>query len=103
MRVSLPVLAFGILVSSLAVRPAVAATAGTSFSVTTVVEVSCQVSITPSRFRTFAAKSNAASAVSVTCSNSAPYNVSLIGPTTPSERYVIAGPHADALIVIVTY
>ena len=60
MKTTLPVLALGILASCLAVRRADAAIASASLSVTATVQVSC-----------------VASAVTVDCSNSVPFNVSL--------------------------
>jgi spore coat protein U-like protein len=68
----------GLLMSSLAPAPAVAATASASFAVTATVEAGCQVSANAMTFGTYAGVvASAASPVSVTCSNSAPYNVDL--------------------------
>ncbi len=82
MRSTLSFLASGILVSGLAVRPVDAATPSASISVSAWVQASCLVSATTTAFTTYAAAVGAASAVSVVCSNSTPYNVRL-SPVLP--------------------
>jgi len=78
MRSALPVFVLGILTSGIALRPAVAVTAGVSFGVSATVQASCRASANAAAFRTFAAAAaNTTSLFSVTCSNSAPYNVSV--------------------------
>jgi spore coat protein U-like protein len=77
MRLTLPVIALGILASGLAVRPVDAAISSDSLSVTATVQASCLVSTADTVSRTNAGVANTASAVSVACSNSAPYSVSL--------------------------
>ncbi len=87
MRSTLRVLALGILASGLAVRPVAAATASASLSVTATVQVSCLVSATATAFRPHAA--DAASAVSVACSNSTPYSVRLSAALVPGAASAI--------------
>lgn len=78
MRSVLAVFAFGILASGLVLRPAVAAIASASLSVSATVQVSCRASAAAKVFRTYTdAAANATSPVSVACSNSTPYHVSL--------------------------
>jgi len=77
MKTTLPVLALGFLALSLAVRPADAATASASFSVSATVQASCLAAVHARAIRTYNAAADAASAVSVACSNSALYSVSL--------------------------
>ncbi len=89
MKTSLPVLALGILASALAARPVAAATATTSISVSATVQASCLVSTTATAFRTYAAAVDPASAVSVNCSNSTPYNVSLSAGLAPGATGTI--------------
>jgi spore coat protein U-like protein len=76
MRSAFTVFALGILAPGLALRPSVAATASGSFSVSVTVQVSCQASAMAVRSYTDAA-ANATPSVSVTCSKSTPYYVSL--------------------------
>lgn len=83
MRLTLPVIALGILASGLAVRPLDAAISSDSLSVTATVQASCLVSTTDTVFRTYAAAANTASAVSVACSNSTPYMVTLSAAMAP--------------------
>lgn len=73
----MPVFALCVLTSGLATRPANAATASASFSVSATVQASCLAAVSATAIRTYAAAADAASAVSVACSNSAPYSVSL--------------------------
>lgn len=78
MRFALSIFALGILASGLALRTAAATTASASFGVTATVQASCRTTTNAIAFRTFAAAVvNTTSPVSVTCSNSVPYNVSL--------------------------
>lgn len=76
MRFALHVFALGILASGLMLRPSVAATPSATFGVSATVQASCRASANAMAFRTYAAKAaNPTYPVSVTCSNSAPYNV----------------------------
>jgi spore coat protein U-like protein len=78
MKSALSVFALGFLALGLAPRAAVAATASASFAVTATVQAGCQVSANAMTFGTYTGVvANAASTVSVTCSNSTPYNVGL--------------------------
>jgi spore coat protein U-like protein len=83
MRHTFPVLILGILASGTAVSSIHAATASASFSVSAMVQASCQVSATATAFRTYAAAADAATAVSVACSRSAPYEIAIGAPSTP--------------------
>jgi spore coat protein U-like protein len=89
MKPTLPVLALGILASALAARPVSAATATPSISVTATVQASCLAAVTATAIRTYAAAADAASAVSVACSNSTPYNVSLVAALAPGATGTI--------------
>lgn len=80
----------------LAVTPAVAATATTTFAVTATIEATCVVSATPMAFGTYTGVvANSTSTVSVTCTNTTPYDVGLDSGTatgaTVSTRKM-AGP-----------
>jgi spore coat protein U-like protein len=77
MKTKIPVLAFSFLASALAVRSVAAATASASFSVSATVQASCVAAVTATAIKTYNEATDAASAVSVDCSNSAPYSVSL--------------------------
>jgi spore coat protein U-like protein len=78
MKSVLPTFALGFLVLGLATKPAVAATATTTFSVTATVQSTCLVSATAMAFGTYTgAVATSTSAVSVTCTNTTPYNVGL--------------------------
>jgi len=72
-----PVFALGIVSFGLAAGHANAVTASASIGVSATVQASCLASVPTTVFRNGAALSNAAPAASVTCSNVAPYNVSL--------------------------
>jgi spore coat protein U domain-containing protein, fimbrial subunit CupE1/2/3/6 len=75
---ALPAVALGVLALGLTSRPALAATATTTFSVTATVQATCLVSATAMAFGTYTgALATSTSAVSVTCSNTTPYNVGL--------------------------
>ena len=68
----------GFLALGLPSLPAVAATVNNTFGVTATVESSCLVSATTMAFGSYTgAAATATSAVSVTCTNSTPYNVGL--------------------------
>jgi spore coat protein U-like protein len=78
MRSALPAVALGIVALGLATKPAVAATVTTTFGVTATVQATCLVSATPLAFGTYTgAVATSTSAVSVTCTNTTPYNVGL--------------------------
>jgi spore coat protein U-like protein len=78
MKSVLPTVALGFLMLGLATKPAVAATATTTFSVTATVQSTCLVSATAMAFGTYTgAVATSTSAVSVTCTNTTPYNVGL--------------------------
>ncbi len=72
-----PVFALAILAPGLAIGSIHAATASASFSVSATVQASCLAAVTARAIRTYNAAADAASAVSVACSNFAPYSVSL--------------------------
>jgi len=75
---ALPAAVLGFLALVLAPTAAVAATATTTFGVSATVQATCVVSATAMSFGTYtAAVANAASTVSVTCTNTTPYNVGL--------------------------
>jgi len=95
LKTTLPVFAFCILASGSTIKPVAAATASASISVSATVQASCVANVTTTALVVYAAATDAASAVSVACSNSAAYNVSLnsgeasgaavaIRPLTPS-------------------
>jgi spore coat protein U-like protein len=88
------------LASTLASRPALAATATASFSVTATVVSSCQASTPATAFgANTAARVNAASPASVTCTSPTPYNVSLSAELAPSVTVTTrrtAGPASDS-------
>jgi spore coat protein U-like protein len=66
------------IVLDLASRPALAATATTTFGVNATVQSTCLVSATAMAFGTYTgAVATSTSAVSVTCTNTTPYNVGL--------------------------
>lgn len=72
-----PVFALAILAPALAIGSIHAATASASFSVSATVQASCLAAVTARALRTYNAAADAASAVLVACSNSAPYSVSV--------------------------
>jgi spore coat protein U-like protein len=75
---ALPAITLGILALGLTPIAAIAATATTTFSVTATVQATCLVSATPMAFGTYTgAGATSTSAVSVTCTNTTPYNVGL--------------------------
>jgi spore coat protein U-like protein len=78
LKTALPAVAVGILALGLAPMPAIAATATTTFAVTATVQATCLVSATALAFGTYTGVLvNATSTVSVTCTNTTPYNVGL--------------------------
>jgi spore coat protein U-like protein len=78
MKFTWPIFALGILTSGLSPRLASATTASASFGVSATVQATCQATANAIAFKTYAsASANTASPVSVTCSNSAQYIVSL--------------------------
>jgi spore coat protein U-like protein len=75
---TLPATVLGCLALGLAPTSAIAATATTTFAVTATVQATCLVSATAMAFGNYtAAVANSSSTVSVTCSNTTPYNVGL--------------------------
>ena len=75
---TLPAFALGFLTFGLAPMPSIAATTTTTFSVTATVQSTCLVSATALAFGTYTgAAATSTSAVSVTCTNTTPYNVGL--------------------------
>jgi spore coat protein U-like protein len=86
MNLTLPVFALGFLVAGLALRPALAATATASFTVSATVVSGCQATPNTQGFNNYAAATaNAVSAISVACTQSTPYVVSL-GPGVKPEE-----------------
>jgi len=78
LKPALAVASLGFLALGLAPMPGVAATATTTFAVTATVQATCVVSATALPFGTYTAVvANATSTVSVTCTNTTPYNVGL--------------------------
>jgi spore coat protein U-like protein len=78
MKSALPAVALGFLALGLATQPAVAATVTTTFGVTATVQATCLVSASSLAFGTYTgAVVDTASSVSVTCTNTTPYNVGL--------------------------
>ena|ERR1039458_5746567 len=77
--------ALGFLASALASRPSLAATRTASLSVTATVVSSCQVSVPAAAPRTYTVtRANAATPVSIACTNPTPYHVSHSASLTPS-------------------
>jgi spore coat protein U-like protein len=75
---ALPTAVLGCLALGLAPTSAIAATATTTFAVTATVQATCLVSATAMAFGNYtAAVANSSSTVSVTCSNTTPYNLGL--------------------------
>jgi spore coat protein U domain-containing protein, fimbrial subunit CupE1/2/3/6 len=76
LKFSLPAAALGCLALGLAPKPAFPATATTTFAVTATIQATCVVSATPMAFGTYTAVvATSTSTVSVTCTNTTPYNV----------------------------
>jgi spore coat protein U-like protein len=73
-----PVVALGFLALGLTTQPADAATVTTTFGITATVQATCLVSASSLAFGTYTgAVVDTASSVSVTCTNTTPYNVGL--------------------------
>ena len=86
MNPRLSVFVFGILATGLAVRPALAATATASFTVSATIVAGCQATPATEEFKSYAAATaNATSTISVTCTQPMPYVVSLAAATVPEE------------------
>jgi len=78
MKFALSAATLSVLSLGLASMPAAAATTTTTFGVSATVQATCLVSATPLAFGTYTGISaNSTSTVSVTCTNTTPYNVSL--------------------------
>lgn len=92
--------ALGFLASAQASRPALAATITASFSVTATVISSCQVAAPVTASGTYTAtRANITSSVSVTCTNSTPYDVSYsagLAPGAITTTRKTAGPDTVA-------
>jgi spore coat protein U-like protein len=102
MKSGLSAFALSFLALGLASRPAVAATtATTTFAVTATVQATCLVSATAMAFGTYTGVlANSTSTVSVTCTNTTPYNVGLsaglaTGATVTARK--MTGPAAALL------
>jgi spore coat protein U-like protein len=77
-KFALPAMLLGFMVLGLASRPVLAATATTTFGVSATVQATCLVSATAMAFGTYTgAVATSTSTVSVTCTNTTPYNVGL--------------------------
>jgi spore coat protein U-like protein len=91
-RSALPVLALGILASGFAPRSAIAATASALIAVSVTVQASCLATANATAVRTSRAEAvNMLSPVSVTCSNFAPYRVSLSQARTSDSNGSMLG------------
>ena len=78
LKSALPAFALGFLALGLVARPAFAATVTTPFGVSATVQATCLVSATALAFGTYTGVvANSTSTVSVTCTNTTPYNVGL--------------------------
>jgi spore coat protein U-like protein len=87
---TLSVMALGVLALGLALRPALAATATASFTVSATVVSGCQATPNTQSFKSYtAATANATSTISVTCDRPTPYVVSLDSTVAPSESATI--------------
>jgi spore coat protein U-like protein len=102
MKSALPAVALGFLALGLVTEPALAATTvTTTFGVTATVQATCLVSATPLAFGTYTgAVATSTSAVSVTCTNTTPYNLGLsaglaTGATVTTRK--MTGPGAAVL------
>jgi spore coat protein U-like protein len=98
---TLPAVVLGCLAIGLAPTSAIAATATTTFAVTATVQATCLVSATAMAFGTYSGvTANSSSTVSVTCTNTTPYNVGLsaglaTGATVTTRK--MTGPGAALL------
>jgi spore coat protein U-like protein len=89
------VVALGLLASGSTIKPVAAATASASIGVSATVQASCLAAIMPITNEARAAAADAASAVSVFCSNSVPYNIALDAGTAPlNAEATRSGPSA---------
>lgn len=101
---ALPVFVLGVLASGLTPRPAVAATASASFSVSAVVEATCRATANTMALRTLAAAVlNPTSPVSVDCSNPVPYRVNItagfgLGDTMAMREISLNSPRRGIVI-----
>ena len=93
--------AFACFTLVLACIPAAATTASASFGVSVTVQAACTVSVFPSHFGAYSgAIQNAASSVSINCSNSIPYNVVLnagLAPGATASTRQMIGPGSAQL------
>ena len=100
-KFALTTAAIGCLALSLASSPAVAATSTTTFTVSATVQAACQISAAPMAFGVYSgAAATTTSTVSVTCTNTTPYNVGLsagqsTGATVANRK--MAGPGSTFL------
>lgn len=81
-RVKFLVFILGLLASGWTARPIGAATASASISVSATVQASCLAAVNATMPGIYSAPADPASMVSVACSNSAPYMVTLSAPST---------------------
>jgi spore coat protein U-like protein len=101
LKSALPAVAVGFLALGLAPMPAIAATTTTTFAVTATVVATCLVAATPLAFGNYTGVVDAASStVTVTCTNTTPYNVGLsaglaTGATVTTRK--MTGPAAALL------
>jgi spore coat protein U-like protein len=106
LKSALPAVALSFLALSLPSTPAVAATTTTTFGVSATVQATCLVSASALAFGTYTGVvANSTSAVSVTCTNTTPYNVGLsaglaTGATVSARK--MTGP-ASALLGYAMY
>lgn len=78
MKSALPAFALGFLALGVTPMPALAATATTTFAVTATVQATCLVAATPMAFGIYTGVvATSTSIVSVTCTNTTPYNIGL--------------------------
>jgi spore coat protein U-like protein len=78
LKSALSAFALGFLALGLVARPAVAAIVTTTYGVSATVQATCLVSATPMAFGAYTGVvANSTSTVSVTCTNTTPYNVGL--------------------------
>lgn len=87
---TLSVFVVGFLASGLGLRPAFAATATASFTVSATVVAGCQATPATQGFKSYAAATaSATSTISVTCTQPTPYVVSLDSVRVPSESATV--------------
>ncbi len=88
---TLSVFVVGFLASGLALRPALAATASASFTVSATVVAGCQATPAAQGFKSYAAATaSATSTISVTCTQPTPYVVSLGTEDVPDYNAAVA-------------